>query len=672
MDPRVRVLLLCGLLALAPLGCGEEPSAPDVPLGPDADAQGHTAPTAAVRAALSERMEGLDLEDTRDFEAARRGFVAREEGLRVARDGAEGRVWDRPAYDFVDGAEAPASVNPSLWRQAQLNNLHGLFEVAPGIHQVRGYDLANMTLIDGDSGWIVVDPLGSAETGAAALAFAREHLGDRPVRAVILTHSHVDHFGGILGVTSAEEVAAGKVRVVAPEGFLHEATSENLLAGPAMARRAAYMYGFRLARSARGHIDSGLGKEPGRGSTTILPPTDRVDRTPQEMTLDGVRFVFQYAPETEAPAELMFHLPERKAFCSAEVTTRTMHNLYTLRGAKVRDALRWSAAIDEALQRFGGDTEVLFASHHWPVWGSEEVAAYLERQRDTYKYLHDQTLRLANAGLTPQEIAEQLVLPPSLRPHFSNRGYYGTVRHNAKAVYQAYFGWYDGNPAHLDPLPPAAAAQRYVEAMGGAAAVLEQGRRAFDQGEYRWASMLLDHLVFAEPESSEARALLARTYDQLGYLAESAPWRDVYLSGAYELRHGAPPADAPSPLAGSAALVAHIPVARFLDALAARIDAAEAAGRDTRIKLVFSDLGETHVLELSNAVLHHRLAAEDAEADATIRLTHAFFLKLLLGQGSLREMLFSDDLQVDGSRLELVRFFGLLDPLVPNFAIVTP
>ncbi len=672
MEPCSRVSVLCGLLLWALAGCSESPSIPEVPLGPEADAQGHTAPTSTVQAVLRERMEGLDLGDPGDLEAARRGFVAREERLQVAREGAEGRVWDRPAYDFLDGSGAPDSVNPSLWRQAQLNNLHGLFEVAPGIHQVRGYDLANMTLIDGETGWIVVDPLGSAETGAAALALARKHLGDRPVRAVILTHSHVDHFGGILGVTSAQEVAAGSVRVVAPKGFLHEATSENLLAGPAMARRAAYMYGFRLARSPRGHVDSGLGKEPGRGSTTILPPTDLVEGTPQEMTLDGLRFVFQYAPETEAPAELMFHLPDQKAFCSAEVTTRTMHNLYTLRGAKVRDALRWSAAIDDALQRFGPDTEVLFASHHWPVWGGEEVAAYLERQRDTYKYLHDQTLRLANAGLTPREIAEQLELPPSLQPHFSNRGYYGTVRHNAKAVYQAYFGWYDGNPAHLDPLPPAAAATRYVEAMGGAEAVLEQGRGAFEQGEYRWASMLLDHLVFADPGHAEARALLARTYDQLGYLAESAPWRDVYLSGAYELRHGPPPPDAPSPLAGSAALVAHIPVARFLDALAARIDGVAAAGRDTRIKLVFTDLGETHVLELSNAVLHHRPAAEDAEADATIRLTHAFFLKLLLGQGSLREMLFSEELDVEGSRLELVRFFGLLDPLAPNFAIVTP
>ena len=488
------------LFLFAALAC-VSPSPTLAPENPLSNGEGFTAPTPTTRAVLAERVQDLPLDDRSDFEAASRGLIGREDKLEIPRNKGRGLVWDRSAYDFLDG-ELPDSVNPSLWRQAQLNNIHGLFEVAPGIHQVRGYDLANMTLIEGDTGWIVVDPLGSAETGAAALALARKHLGPKEVKAVVLTHSHVDHFGGILGVVDPQDVASGKVRVIAPEGFLGEATSENLLAGPAMSRRAAFMYGFRLGRGPRGHLDSGLGKEPGRGTTTILPPTEHVNRTPQEMDLDGVRFVFQYAPETEAPAELMFHLPKWKAFCSAEVTTRTMHNLYTLRGAKVRDALRWSDAIDQALTLFGDETELLFASHHWPTWGHEEVVGYLKRQRDTYKYIHDQTLRLANAGLTPREIAEELDLPASLRPHFANRGYYGTVRHNAKAVYQWYFGWYTANPAKLDPLPPVEMATRTVEAMGGAVAVLAKGEAAFAAGDYRWTASLLDHLVFTEPENN--------------------------------------------------------------------------------------------------------------------------------------------------------------------------
>jgi alkyl sulfatase BDS1-like metallo-beta-lactamase superfamily hydrolase len=643
------------------VGCGGESRSPS-PGG--ADAQGHGAPTRATAAHNAAVAGELPLEDEQDFEDARRGLLLQDPEVEV-RGAAGERIWRTADYAFVDGA-APESVNPSLWRQARLNALHGLFEVVEGVYQVRGYDISNTTLIRGRTGWIVVDPLTSRETASAALALARRHLGEAPITTVILTHSHVDHFGGVGAVLPDPRPG---IRVVAPRGFLEEATSENVLAGVAMGRRASFMYGMPLARSPRGHVDTGLGKEPARGTVGILEPTDLVDRTPQELEIDGVRFVFQYVPDSEAPAELTFYLPEKKAFCAAEIATHTLHNLYTLRGAKVRDALRWSGYLDEALARFG-DAEVVFASHHWPVWGNERVRGYLARQRDVYRYLHDQTLRLANAGLTPQEIAEQIELPEALRRDFAVRGYYGTVRHDAKAVYQAYFGWYDGNPAHLDPLPPVEAGRRYVAALGGGEEVLRQGRLAFEQGEYRWAAMLLDHLVFAEPGNDEARALLADVYDQLGYRAESGPWRDVYLTGAFELRHGVQGSGlSPASMAG---LLEHLPLDAFFQAFAVRLDGGRAEGKRLSLNFVFTDLGETHVLTLENAVLRSRRGEPDPQAAATVRLTRDLLVRLATAQAGLRELIFSDELAVEGSRLELLSFLTLFDRPAGDFPIVTP
>jgi alkyl sulfatase BDS1-like metallo-beta-lactamase superfamily hydrolase len=577
------------------------------------------------------------------------------------------RIWDTRDYAFVAG-EPPPSVNPSLWRQARLNGVHGLFEVAPGVHQVRGYDLANMTVVAGRTGWILVDPLGSAETAAAALALVRRELGARPIVAVIFTHSHVDHFGGIDGVLPDAASRAG-VRIVAPKGFLEEATSENVLAGLAMGRRAVFMYGMPLARDERGHVDTGLGKEPSRGAVSILAPTDVVDRTPQPMDIDGVRFVFQNAPASEAPAELTFYLPDAKAFCGAEIVSHTMHNLYTLRGAKVRDALRWSRYIDEAIGLFP-DMEVVFASHHWPIWGNARALGYLKQQRDTYRYLHDQSLRLANGGLGPREIAERLEMPASLRTAFPSRGYYGTVRQNAKAVYQHYFGWYDGNPAHLDPLPPVEESTRYVEAMGGAAAVKRLAQAAFDRGDYRWTATLLNHAVFADPDDAEAKERLAATYDQLGYQQESGPWRDVYLTGAFELRHG--PQPSPATPASGANLMMNLSLEDFFAALAARLKGPEADGKDTRLNLVFTDLGETWVLWLENAVLHAARRDADPSAAATVRLTRPLLVRLVTGQAGLRELVFSDELDVDGSRLGLLSVLMLLERPGGPFPLVTP
>lgn len=653
--------------ALAALACGE-PQPPDSPRGEVPRAEDPSAPTRTTAEANAAAARALDLADPTDFDDARRGLVASDPEVVV--DGPAGRVWDTASYGFVAG-DAPASVHPGLWRQAKLNGIHGLFRVAEGVYQVRGYDLSNLTLIRGRSGWIAVDPLTSRETAAAALALARRHLGPAPIVAVIFTHSHVDHFGGVEALLPEDPEARRALRVVAPKGFVEEATSENVLAGVAMGRRAGFMYGTPLERSPRGHVDTGLGKEPARGTIGMAVPTDLVDRTPQPMEIDGVPFVFQYAPDSEAPAELTFYLPGARAFCGAEIVSHTLHNLYTLRGAKVRDALRWSGYVDEAIRLFGGDLEVVFASHHWPVAGRERAVAYLERQRDAYRYLHDQTLRLANRGLGPREIAEELELPASLREDFAVRGYYGTVRHNAKAVYQAYFGWYDGNPAQLDPLPPAEAAVRYVEAMGGAAELLRRAQEAFDAGEYRWAATLLDHLVFADAESRDARELLARAYEQLGYAAESGPWRDAYLTGALELRRG-PQGSAVSP-AAAAGLLRHLPLDRFFAAMATRLDGPAADGEELALDFAFGDVGETWRLSVENAVLHYApSAASDPPPDVSVRLTRELLIRLATGQAGLRDLVFSDELDVDGSRTALLSFFRLLERPDGRFPIVTP
>ncbi len=654
----------CLFLIACVTGCRETPP---VPVGADADEHGHTAATSHTAEANAAAAEGLPLEDEADFENANRGLIARDPNLVVKRENGT-TVWDQTAYAFIEG-DPPASVHPSLWRQAKLNNIHGLFKVTDGIYQLRGFDVSNMTIIEGASGWIVVDPLTVEETAARAFAFAREQLGEKPVRTILFTHSHIDHFGGVEGVLSALEDREG-VRVVAPAGFMEEATSENVMAGIAMQRRAGYQYGRHLARSPRAHIDTGLGKEPPRaGHVSILRPTDIIDRTPQQMTIDGVRFVFQYTPESEAPAEFTFYLPDKKAFCGAELVSRNMHNVSTLRGAKVRDALKWSDYIDEAIDLFG-EAEIYFASHHWPLWGNDDIVDFLEKQRDTYKYIHDQTLRMANAGMTGREIAEAIDMPEALRATFASRGYYGTLKHNSKAVYQWYFGWYDGNPANLDPLPPEESAERYVAFMGGAEAVLEKARAAYDRGQYRWVAEVLNHLMFADPDNAAGRALLAKTYDQLGYRAEAGPWRDVYLSAAFELRHGG--LQKGTDLSDAIDLLRQIPLPRFFDSMAARIDGPRADGKNLTVNVVFTDRDESYVLELKNAVLHHERAAPGADADVTIRLTHEFFLNMLVGQVGLRDVVFSDDLDVDGSRMDLLSFLRLLDRPDGRFNIVTP
>lgn len=645
--------------------------------------QGHTAPSEvtinANQAVLSQRPFG----NTADFEDAKRGLIAQDPHL-ITNDSHGNTVWDMPSYEFINAKEAsdgaPNSVNPSLWRQASLNNVHGLFKVTDGIYQLRGYDLANMTIIEGDSGWIIIDPLTAKETADKALQFAQQHLGKHPIKAIIYTHSHIDHFGGIEGIlANLSDLEQNALRIIAPEGFMEEATSENIIAGIAMGRRASYMYGRSLARNERGHVGTGLGKGPAFGRFSLLSPTEIISETGTKLEIDGVPFVFQSVSGSEAPAEITFYLPEHKAFCGAELLSRNMHNLYTLRGAKVRDANLWSDYIVEAKEMFA-ESNVYFASHHWPMWGQDNIQRFLTQQSDTYKYIHDQSVRLFNKGYTPNEVAEEIVLPASLNTAFHNQGYYGTVKHNAKAVYQAYLGWYTGNPAQLDPLPEAQAAVRYMEMMGGVEQVVLKAQLAFDgattasveegTNTYRWIAELLNHAVFAEPENAQAKSLLAKVYDQLGYQAESAPWRDVYLSAAYELRHGAP--EKGIDVAIMEGVLLKTPVENFFDSMAVSLNGPKAEGKQLAIKITFTDLQESHLLSINNSVMRHQKVGIDRPADATLNLTQPLLVDIITGKAGLKALLFGDDLSVEGSQLDLIEFFSLLDRPDGSFSIVTP
>ena len=618
--------------------------------------------------------ELLDLDDDSDFDRATRGLVAQHPTGAI---GDDFPVWDVRLHDFVrDAPDAPDTVNPSLWRQARLNCVHGLFEVAApdasgggGVWQVRGYDLSNITFVAGSTGWIVIDPLTSAETAAAALDLANEHLGARPVVAVIHTHSHIDHFAGVLGVTSQADVDAGRCRIIAPENFLAEAVSENVIAGPVMVRRAMYMYGGLLPASATGHVDAGLGKAAPLGSVGLIPPTEEISVTGTELDIDGVRVVFQSTPGTEAPAEMNFHFPDMRLLCMAENCTHNLHNLYTPRGAQVRDALAWSKYIGEAIDLFADRSDTCFASHHWPRFGAADVREFLVRQRDLYRWLHDQTMRLANHGLTPVEIAEELDLPPSLETEFHARGYYGTVNHNVKAVYQRYIGWFDGNPANLHRLPPVESAHRYVDYMGGATAVLERARRDFDAGDYRWVAEVVDKVVFADPENREARRLQADALEQLGYQAESAPWRNFYLTGAQELR-----ADDLLDLgtAGLGGLAPAMTTEMLFDSMAVRLVPDRVGDGRWSVNWLVTDRDERHVTGLSNRTLFHRPdAAEDSPA-CTVSTTSTTLIALINGTVTLDEAVASGDLTVDGDVAPLRGMLEALDTWARVFPIVTP
>lgn len=622
--------------------------------------------TSTTIAANAEFSKNLNLGDTKDFEDAKRGFIARPEGKILGKDGTVLKDFD--AYAFLDG-KAPDTVNPSLWRHAQLNANVGLFKVKDGVYQLRGFDIANMTLIEGKSGWILVDPLTSKESASYALAFARKYLGDKPVSAIIFTHAHADHYGGVLGVVTREEVETRKLAVVAPAGFMEEATSENVLVGVGMGRRSMYQFGKNLPRSATGNVDTGLGKDVVYGTMGILAPNWLIYQATQQMRLDGLDFIFHNVPGAECPAELTFHVPALKLYNGAENLAQTMHNLLPVRGAKVRDALQWSRYLQQALEQVK-DAEVYIGQHNWPIWGQPDIQKFITMQRDVYKYTHDQTVRLINAGYTPYEISDMIKLPKTLENFFGARGYYGDLRHNVRAVYQFYIGHYDGNPANLNKLPPQESAKRYVELIGGTDKAVAAAQTAFDKGEYRWAAELLNQAVFADPGSKPAKLLLAKTYDQMGYMAEASTWRNSYLTAAMELREG-PPAKGISRADFIEALM-QTPMERFLEAMAASLNGPDAEGKDLKINLVLTDSKESYVLWIENAVLHFKSAPADASANATLTLTKPIFVKMIAGTAGVKDTLLSDDLKIGGSKIDLVRFFSLIEKAPGTFAVVTP
>ncbi|HAS6297431.1 MBL fold metallo-hydrolase [Vibrio vulnificus] len=608
----------------------------------------------------------LDFANQSDFEDASRGYIATwpEKTIKDAKGNV---IWDFSKYDFVEQEKNIQTVNPSLLRQAKLNNIDGLFKVKEGIYQVRGFDLSVMTFIRGDKGWVVIDPLISPETAAAGLKLLRDKVEDAPVTGVIFTHSHVDHFGGILGITSQEAIDAGKVDILAPEGFFSHSIAENLMAGNTMSRRASYMYGNLLEASSQGQVDGGLGKTTSSGAPGIVKPTHIANITGQKMAVDGVELEVIMAQESEAPSEFMFYFPQYKTMMAAEVMTHTIHNISTLRGAKTRDASSWAEYIDQALKTYGDKADTMIASHHWPTFGKEKIQTQLEKTRDMYKFVHDQTLRLANKGYTPNEISAEITLPDSLGKEWYNRGYYGTVSHNARATYDFYFGaWWDGNPANLNPLTPSEQGAKYVEAMGGEEKVIELAEQAVKNGEYRWAVTLLNNVTFSNPDNMDARYLEADAMEQLGYQAESGPWRNYYLGGAKELRQGIKPVATPD----TAAIAKNMPFDQFMKYLGVTVKPDAANGLDIKVNINVKGDGQ-YSMELSNSVLKSYSGSQFDNADLTINLTRQAFEKMLTKQATLQDQVKAGEFSVS-NQAQFQTLMSVFDKSDMWFGVVTP
>lgn len=615
-------------------------------------------------------VRGLDFGDERCFSDAERGFVGTIPDARI--EGRNGQpVWDLSFYRFLEESLPPDSVNPSLWRQARLNRLHGLFEVVPGMYQVRGFDLANMTIIEGDRGIVIIDPLTFVECAQAALALYRRHRGERPIVAVIYSHSHPDHYGGVEGVIRPEQAASGEVAVIAPEGFMEAAIAETILAGVPMRRRAMFQFGPTLEPGPRSHVDSGLGKAAGRGTSSLIEPTWLIREPFETHVVDGIEIVFQLTPETEAPAEMNFFFPAHRVLNLAENGCHTMHNLCPIRGAKTRDALAWSKYLDQALERFIDATDVVVAQHHWPTWGQERARTFITEQRDLYRYLHDQTLRWMSHGLTPDEIGERVHMPPGLETAWHARPYYGAIVHNVRAIYCHYLGPYDGRPSSLHPYAPEPAAERYLRYMGGADAVLARAGEDYEAGDYRWVVQVLQHVIFAEPGHMAARELCAAAMEQLGYQSESSTWRNAYLLGALELRKGPPVRRGPVGVIAPR-VVAMMPMEMFLDFLAIRIDGPRAGALSLKLDWQMTDEGTCHRLTLSHGALNHAPGSHGTEAQARIVCTRPALSRTVLAGKSFAQALEAGDIGHEGDAATAQALLGLIEDFDPMFAILTP
>jgi alkyl sulfatase BDS1-like metallo-beta-lactamase superfamily hydrolase len=626
--------------------------------------------SAATETSNNKLLKALPFSDTSDFDDAHKGFIT-PLSTNVIKGDKGNVIWNPDKYGFIkEGAAAPATINPSLWRQSQLINIGGLFEVTDGIYQVRNQDLSNMTIIEGKEGITIIDPLISAETAKAAIDLYYAHLGKKPVKAVIHTHSHVDHYGGVRGVISEDDVKAGRIKIYAPEGFLEEAVSENVMAGTAMSRRASYMYGNLLPPDPKGQVGAGLGTTTSAGTVTLIPPTDIISKTGEKRVIDGLTYEFLMAPGSEAPAEMLWFIEEKKALEAAEDATHTLHNTYTLRGAKIRNPLDWSKYLNEALAMWGDKAEVLFAQHHWPTWGNSNVKELLRKQRDLYRYINDETLRMANEGHTMREIAEQIELPENLATFWANRGYYGSLYHDVAATYVFYLGWFDGNPATLHALPPVEASKNYVEMMGGADTVLAKARKFYDQGDYRWVAQVVNHVVFADPDNREARDLQANALEQLGYQAESGPWRNFYLTGAQELRQGV--AKLPTPDTASPDTVRAMTLDLFFDYLGVRLNGEKAAGKAMTLNFDFGKPEGTYLVEMENGVLNHTAGANAADADATVSLSRDTLNRVVLRETKLDDAIKAGDVKIKGNQARLGELVSYLDGFELWFNIVTP
>ncbi len=641
--------------------------------GPADDASGAGAATSRLHAgapslrSLADRDVPMERND--DFEDAWRGFLGTIDDAEIRR--ADGSVaWTMRDYAFLEAEEPAPTVHRNLWRQARLNLIHGLFEVVPRIYQVRGFDVANITFIEGDTGLIALDALSCSETAAAALALYRRHRdpeGRRAVHTVMYSHSHADHFAGVLGLVDPADVDAGRVRIVAPAGFMHEAVAENVIAGVAMGRRAQFQMGYTLPRGPEGQVDAGIGKTLPVGTMGLIAPTTIVERPIETQVIDGVEIVFQLALGSEAPAEMHFYFPGLRALDMAENTNHTMHNLCPLRGAEVRDALAWSKYLNAALHRFAGKVDVLLAQHHWPTWGAENVRTFLAEQRDLYRVLHDQTVRMMSHGLKPAEIAEALELPSGLARRWHARGFYGTVSHNVKAVYQKYLSWYDAHPANLNALPPVKAAMKTVEYMGGIDALMARARADLDRGEYRWVAEVMKHAVYAHPDHLEARALAADAMEQLGFRAESATWRNAYLLAAREYRTGPPATRRPLGFA----FIKAVTLAQLFDSMAVRLNAPRIDAMAFSMCWRFTDSNETWLVELSNGALHAGRREDGAPAaDVTLALDRSTFEQLLLRRIDLLNAIRLGSLTITGDPTLPSALFGALDQFSPSFPVV--